>query len=86
MSNLFPPFGTGVRIGGHGAAGNMEIAANLSDLCRLHGVKPERFRMDYPDGSVLILSPERGKLGSDVYLAEPAYDMFMERIEGVRYE
>jgi len=84
MSDLFHPFGTGVRIGGHGAPGNVEIAANLSDFCCVHGVKPEQCRLDYPEGSVMILNPNSEGLGSDVYLAEPAYNKFMEMIEGGR--
>jgi len=81
MSDLFHPFGTGVRVGGYGAAGDVEIVANLADLCRVHGVKPEQTRLDYPEGTVLILNPQHKGIGSDVYLAEPAYDMFMEMIE-----
>ena len=82
MSDPFHPFGTGVRIGGYGADGDVEIVANLSDLCHLHGVKPEQTRLDYPEGTVLILNPNCEGMGSDVYLAEPAYDMFMEKVGG----
>jgi hypothetical protein len=84
MNNLFHPFGDGVRIGGYGASGDVELAANLADLCRVHGVSPERSQLNYPDGTVLILSPDVGKCGSDVYLSAPAYGMFMEMIEGGR--
>jgi len=80
MSDLFHPFGSGVRIGGYGAAGNIALAANLADLCRLHGVSPEQTRLAYPDGSVLILNPNPGNVGSDVYLSAPAYDMFMDKL------
>ena len=72
-----------MRVGGYGAAGDVELVANLSDLCRVHGVSPERSRLNYPDGTVLILSPDVGERGSDVYLAAPAYGMFMDALEGV---
>ncbi len=79
----FHPFGEGVRIGGYGAAGNVELAVNLSDLCRAHGVNLERSRLNYPDGTVLILNPYATKRGSDVYLSAPAYSVFIDALEEV---
>jgi len=72
--NPFHPFGEGVRI----ACIDSELFANLEDLCSCHGVpyidsKP----LEYPNGTVAMLSNEEGGFPNHLYLGEGAFAVFM---------
>ncbi|MDX8382647.1 MAG: hypothetical protein R8M45_01120, partial [Ghiorsea sp.] len=55
-----------------------ELAANLSDLCKLHEVNYERAtQLEYPNGSISMLNPRSHGIGGAVYLSESAYSVFM---------
>lgn len=83
QSAPFRPFGEGVRVGGTGAPGNLEIGAHLGDLCQLHGVDHERAKsLAYPDGGVMLLQTQRGVVGAEIYLTAAAYRVFMAWVEG----
>jgi len=83
--STFRPFGDGVRIGSYGAAGDTEISANLFDLCERYGVDHEQAkRLQYPDGSILILQIEQGSIETEIYLSEEAYPVFMTWVAEVQ--
>jgi len=81
----FRPFGDGVRIGSYGAAGHAAISANLSDLCKRYSVDEEPARkLNYPDGSILLLQIRRNERATEIYLDESAYAHFMRWVSEVQ--
>jgi len=78
----FNPFGEGVRVGAIGAAADVEIGANLADLCQLHDMPyGEAVAKRYPNGTVMMLQTERDKFGAEIYLNRVAYAVFMAWVE-----
>jgi len=77
--NPFAPFGESVRIGTIGSTdGDIEILANLQDLCALHGVEYSKaINLEYPNGSMALLRSHRGGFNNNAYLTEQAYSVFM---------
>jgi len=82
--NIFQPFGEGVRVGCTGFVdGDKDIAANLQDLCKLHQADLNAAKsLDYPNGSIAILSTDAHSMASEVYLTEYAYSVFMAWVRG----
>ncbi|MDQ6955528.1 MAG: hypothetical protein Q9M20_08810 [Mariprofundaceae bacterium] len=81
MVNPFHPFGFGVRMcSDNPTLGMIDLAANLSDLCAVHGASYEDAKaLDYPSGSVVLLF-------SELYLAEAAHNVFSLFINEVQHE